>query len=264
MDGRLVLTAERDVTAFTLELPATAPTVTAREARGRGRRRGARPGGRRLQLRRRRRPGRRLRRAEQGHDHAGPGGRGPRQGAAARSTRPRSTTGSSPGVVTILSIFDGGGSLLEDGGEGGQGSGFVVDGDGYIATNAHVVTTERRDGTARADEVYVEFSDGNRVPADIVGDDPNADVALLKVDPAGLSLTPLRLGHSALARGRRAGRGDRQPVRRAPVAVDRRDLGARPDDPVAHAASRSATRSRRTPRSTPATPAGRCSTRRGG
>jgi S1-C subfamily serine protease len=59
------------------------------------------------------------------------------------------------------------------------------------------VTTERRNGTARADDVYVEFSDGNRVAATIVGDDPNADVALLKVDPAGLSLTPLRLGHSA-------------------------------------------------------------------
>jgi S1-C subfamily serine protease len=103
----------------------------------------------------------------------------------------------SPGVVTIISIFDGGASLLEDGGEGGQGSGFVVDGDGYIATNAHVVTTEGRDGTSRADEVFVEFSDGNRVAADIVGDDPNADVALIKVDPGGLSLTPLRLGHSS-------------------------------------------------------------------
>ena len=103
----------------------------------------------------------------------------------------------SPGVVTILSIFEDGGGLLEEGGEGGQGSGFVVDGDGHIATNAHVVTTERRNGTARADDVYVEFSDGNRVAATIVGDDPNADVALLKVDPADLSLTPLRLGHSA-------------------------------------------------------------------
>jgi S1-C subfamily serine protease len=103
----------------------------------------------------------------------------------------------SPGVVTILSIFGGGTSLLEDGGEGGQGSGFVIDGDGYIATNAHVVTTERDNGTDRADRVYVEFSDGNRVPATIVGHDPNADVALLKVDPDGLSLTPLRLGESA-------------------------------------------------------------------
>ena len=102
----------------------------------------------------------------------------------------------SPGVVTILSIFGGGASLLEDGGEGGQGSGFVIDGDGYIATNAHVVTTERGDSTVAADQVFVEFSDGNRVPAQVVGHDPNADVALLKVNPQGLSLTPLRLGHS--------------------------------------------------------------------
>jgi S1-C subfamily serine protease len=101
-----------------------------------------------------------------------------------------------PGVVTILSIFGEGTSLLEDEGEGGQGSGFVIDGDGYIATNAHVVTTERGDRTAEADQVYVEFSDSNRVRAEIVGHDPNADVALLKVDPEGLSLTPLRLGES--------------------------------------------------------------------
>ena len=94
----------------------------------------------------------------------------------------------SPGVVTILSIFNGGSSLLE-GGEGGQGSGFVIDGNGYIATNAHVVTTQRGDSTDRADQVFVEFSDGNRVPARIVGDDPNADVALLKVDPENVSLT---------------------------------------------------------------------------
>ena len=103
----------------------------------------------------------------------------------------------SPGVVTILSLFGGGTSLLEDEGEGGQGSGFVIDGDGYIATNAHVVTTDRGDSTERAERVYVEFSDGNRVPARIVGHDPNADVALLKVEPDGLSLTPLRLGESA-------------------------------------------------------------------
>ena len=102
----------------------------------------------------------------------------------------------SPGVVTILSLFGGGTSLLEDGGEGGQGSGFVVDGNGYIATNAHVVTTDRGDETERAEQVFVEFSDGNRVAARIVGHDPNADVALLKVEPEGLSLTPLRLGES--------------------------------------------------------------------
>jgi S1-C subfamily serine protease len=102
----------------------------------------------------------------------------------------------SPGVVTVLSLFNGGSSLLEDGGEGGQGSGFVLDGGGYIATNAHVVTTEQADGTKKADQVYVEFLDGNRVPAEIVGHDPNADVALLKVKPDGLALTPLQLGES--------------------------------------------------------------------
>jgi S1-C subfamily serine protease len=98
-----------------------------------------------------------------------------------------------PGVVTILSVFDGGGSLLDAGGEAGQGSGFVLDGNGSIATNAHVVTS---DSGARAKQVYVEFSDGNRVEAKIVGVDPNADVALLQVDPEGLSLTPLQLGVS--------------------------------------------------------------------
>ena len=102
----------------------------------------------------------------------------------------------SPGVVTVLSLFKGGSSLLEDGGEGGQGSGFVLDGNGYIATNAHVVTTDQTDGTEEADKVFVEFIDGNRVPAEIVGHDPNADVALLKIDPEGLSLTPLHLGES--------------------------------------------------------------------
>jgi S1-C subfamily serine protease len=102
----------------------------------------------------------------------------------------------SPGVVTVLSIFEGGTSLLEDDGEGGQGSGFVIDSQGYIATNAHVVTTGDTGGSERAEDVFVEFADGNRVPAEIVGDDPNADVALLKIDPAGLRLTPLRLGSS--------------------------------------------------------------------
>ena len=101
----------------------------------------------------------------------------------------------SPGVVTVISIFSGGTAPGEDGGEGGQGSGFVIDGEGYIATNAHVVTASGSD--ARAKQVYAEFSSGDRVPARIVGADPNADVALLKVDPKGLKLTPLSLGSSS-------------------------------------------------------------------
>ena len=95
----------------------------------------------------------------------------------------------SPGVVTV--IADGG---KPGGSDGGLGSGFVLDGQGYVATNAHVI---RDNNLGRADSVYVDFADGNRVPAKIVGDDLNADVALLKIDPAGLTLTPLRVGSSA-------------------------------------------------------------------
>ena len=102
----------------------------------------------------------------------------------------------SPGVVTVISLFDGPTSVLEDGGEGGQGSGFVLDGEGYIATNAHVVTTGTPGSAERAESVFVEFSSGDRVEARVVGHDPNADVALLKVDPEGLDLTPLTLGSS--------------------------------------------------------------------
>jgi S1-C subfamily serine protease len=100
----------------------------------------------------------------------------------------------SPGVVTIRSFFDD--LVLDQNGDGGQGSGFVLDEEGYIATNAHVVTTEEQDGVREAEEVFVQFSDGNRVAAEIVGRDPNADIALLKVDPEGLKLTPLDLGSS--------------------------------------------------------------------
>ena len=92
-----------------------------------------------------------------------------------------------PGVVTIRSIF---------GGEAGaaEGSGFVFDGSGEIVTNAHVVTDESSGGRKPAKQVFVEFSDRNVVPAEIVGFDPFADVALLKIDPEGLDLHPLELG----------------------------------------------------------------------
>jgi S1-C subfamily serine protease len=107
-----------------------------------------------------------------------------------------------PGVVTVVSLFGSGGlgSLLNGdggGGGGGVGSGFVLDGEGEIATNAHVVTTGQGDAIKRAREVYVAFADGNQVRAKIVGADPNADVALLKIPTDGLKLRPLPLGESA-------------------------------------------------------------------
>jgi 2-alkenal reductase len=101
-----------------------------------------------------------------------------------------------PGVVTVLSIF-GGGSAADIGAAAGQGSGFVISNDGEILTNAHVVTSggENNGGgnPKPAGQVYVEFSDRNRVPAEIVGFDPDADVALIKIDPSGLNLQPIEL-----------------------------------------------------------------------
>jgi S1-C subfamily serine protease len=92
-----------------------------------------------------------------------------------------------PGVVTVLSQF---------GSEGGEGSGFVLNGEGEIVTNAHVVTTGEGASIKRASAVYVEFADGNRVGAKVLGHDPNADVALLRVETKGLDLKPLPLGDS--------------------------------------------------------------------
>jgi len=99
----------------------------------------------------------------------------------------------SPGVVTVFSVLAGSDALGGDGGQG-VGSGFVLNGRGEIATNAHVVTEGTGNAIEKAKEVYVAFADGNEVSAKIVGFDPNTDVALLKIAPGGLTLRPLRLG----------------------------------------------------------------------
>jgi S1-C subfamily serine protease len=91
----------------------------------------------------------------------------------------------SPGVVTIRSIFKQGAA---------EGSGFVLDAAGRIVTNAHVVTDGEGGDRKEAEAVFVEFPDRNVVPATIVGFDPFADVALLKVKPNGFDLHPLELG----------------------------------------------------------------------
>ena len=108
----------------------------------------------------------------------------------------------SNGVVTVISLFGKTQdleSLLGGDGSAGQGSGFVIDDRGYIATNAHVITEGRGKSIKKAREVYVQFGDGNQVSAKIVGFDPNSDVGLIKVDPSGLELVPLKLGHSSAA-----------------------------------------------------------------
>ena len=68
------------------------------------------------------------------------------------------------------------------------GSGFVIDEDGLILTNAHVV--------AAATSVQVTFSDSHTVSAKPVGKDLDTDLALLRVDADGLDLKPLELGDS--------------------------------------------------------------------
>jgi S1-C subfamily serine protease len=88
-------------------------------------------------------------------------------------------------VVTIRSVFSG---------SAAEGSGFVLDTSGRIVTNAHVVTDEAGGTRKPAKEVFVEFPDRNIVSAEIVGFDPFADVALLKVEPDGFGLHPLKLG----------------------------------------------------------------------
>jgi S1-C subfamily serine protease len=95
----------------------------------------------------------------------------------------------SPGVVTILAT-----GFTGQGGGGGLGSGFVIDDNGEIATNAHVVTTGEGRDIREAGKVFVHFGDGNQVDAQVVGFDPFSDVALIKVDPKGLTLHPLALG----------------------------------------------------------------------
>ncbi|HET8527755.1 MAG TPA: trypsin-like peptidase domain-containing protein [Gaiellaceae bacterium] len=98
----------------------------------------------------------------------------------------------SPGVVTVVAYI---------GGAGSQGSGFVVDRAGSILTNAHVITNagETSGAVRGASSVYVEFADGDRVPARIVGWDVFDDVGVLRVDPAAHALVPVPLGRSAAA-----------------------------------------------------------------
>ncbi len=86
-----------------------------------------------------------------------------------------------PGVVTVDVV-----GSRETGPSGG--SGFVIDEDGYIVTNQHVV--------AGADNVSVRFASGARETAEVVGEDPSTDTAVIKVDAPEDILKPLTLGDS--------------------------------------------------------------------
>jgi S1-C subfamily serine protease len=98
------------------------------------------------------------------------------------------------GVGTNGSDFDGSGAT-----SAGQGSGFVVSPSGNVLTSAHAVTTAGQGGgqTERARTIYVQFSDGDRIPAKIVGYDLFDDVAVIHIDPKLHRLRPVPLGNSA-------------------------------------------------------------------
>ncbi|MEV7131606.1 trypsin-like peptidase domain-containing protein [Arthrobacter sp. NPDC093128] len=89
----------------------------------------------------------------------------------------------SPSVVTIKAT---------SGSDGGTGSGIILDDDGHILTNTHVVTLDGKSANAA---IEVRTSDGRVLTAKIVGTDPLSDLAVIKVDnPSGL--TPATLGDS--------------------------------------------------------------------
>ncbi len=99
------------------------------------------------------------------------------------------------GVVELVSP-----SLLALSGEGrGSGSGVVVSADGYAVTNSHVVAGRK--------QLVAETSDGDRLSAVVVGDDPATDSALLRVQARDLPHTPfgdssaIRVGQLVIALG---------------------------------------------------------------
>jgi S1-C subfamily serine protease len=95
-----------------------------------------------------------------------------------------------PGVVSIS---------VELNGTPAAGTGFVISSDGQIATNAHVV--------ADATNIEVKFADGSTAAANVLGVDRTDDLAVIKVDKAGLTALPLgkssdlRIGEPVVAIG---------------------------------------------------------------
>ncbi|MBT2552801.1 trypsin-like peptidase domain-containing protein [Arthrobacter sp. ISL-5] len=88
----------------------------------------------------------------------------------------------SPSVVTISA---------SSGSSGGTGSGIILDAEGHILTNTHVVTL---DGQAEAAAIEVRTSDGKVYAGTVVGTDPLSDLAIIKITAPGL--VPATLGDS--------------------------------------------------------------------
>lgn len=88
-----------------------------------------------------------------------------------------------PSVVEITSTANGRFGQSE-----GSGSGVIIDEQGFILTNYHVVSG--------ADDIEVTLHDGSKLPATMVGSDPGNDLAVVRIDPPASGLTAARLGDS--------------------------------------------------------------------
>jgi S1-C subfamily serine protease len=113
---------------------------------------------------------------------------------ARATTTPRpapAPSGASLDVAELYETVSAGVVFVQAGAGQGQasGSGFVIDDEGHIITNQHVV-----DGS---NQFRVRFGeDGEPVEAELLGDDPAVDLALLKIDPEDVEVQPLELGAS--------------------------------------------------------------------
>jgi putative serine protease PepD len=106
-------------------------------------------------------------------------------------------TGPSVVYIKARSVQPGTGGTAFDSATGSEfnlstGSGFVIDDNGRVLTNAHVVTG--------ATALEVTFPDGPTVAAHVLGKDEQTDIAVLAIDPSRLELRPLELGDSSSVR----------------------------------------------------------------
>ena len=133
-------------------------------------------------------------------NHSTPAVTAPQSAAATASPQPAASQNSQltvgqiynaakQGVVDITISSQQQGPFGQAGAQQAEGSGFVIDKQGDIVTNDHVVSG--------ASAITVKFSDGRRVGARVIGEDPTSDLAVIRVSVPGSDLQPLTLGDSS-------------------------------------------------------------------